>query len=361
MARRSTLFSFSHLNKSRCFVCGSMLKEDNRSKEHVFPQWLQNAAGLRDQQLTLLNKTSIPYRQITVPCCKSCNNGPLADLEGDVKTAFEGGFNAVRRLNKECLLQWCVKIYLGILTKEYGLLVDRRRKSKGRIVPREVLKTASLLHKFLQSVLYDFEYFGFPASIYVYKLHKYPQPNDFDFFDTTFRVDGDKGIARFRPAFALRFNGVGIICLFLDGELHKKRLVDKFYAHGSRPLHPIQFLDLVALAFENHCTLECLANYAFGKHMKTNDVRAVMVLPHGGFVFTPFNHERFAHNLYFMRTERGYCQPIEEAFARDFPPNTRRWHSFLEHPDGMPMFMTKDGKACKSQRITPRGRGRGVF
>lgn len=26
----------------RCFLCGELLTDDNRSKEHVYPKWLQN-------------------------------------------------------------------------------------------------------------------------------------------------------------------------------------------------------------------------------------------------------------------------------------------------------------------------------
>lgn len=54
------------LDSEHCFLCGSELGEYG-TREHIFPGWLQHNHGLWDQELNLLNKTSIAYRQLTVP------------------------------------------------------------------------------------------------------------------------------------------------------------------------------------------------------------------------------------------------------------------------------------------------------
>jgi hypothetical protein len=64
----------------RCFYCGQVLR-GNKTREHVFPQWLKRRFGLANQHLTLLNGSLIPYRQLTVPCCSTCHNVHLSKLE----------------------------------------------------------------------------------------------------------------------------------------------------------------------------------------------------------------------------------------------------------------------------------------
>src|SRR6185437_5829167 len=63
---------------STCFLCGRRLGIRNRSDEHVIPRWVQDRFGLWNERLNLLNGSSIPYRQLTVPCCRTCNNVHLS-------------------------------------------------------------------------------------------------------------------------------------------------------------------------------------------------------------------------------------------------------------------------------------------
>jgi hypothetical protein len=60
----------------RCFLCGVDLGTANRTREHVLPLWLLNRHGLLNAKLTLLNGTSLPYKQLTIPACLACNGGP---------------------------------------------------------------------------------------------------------------------------------------------------------------------------------------------------------------------------------------------------------------------------------------------
>jgi hypothetical protein len=78
----------------RCFYCGKLLR-GSRTREHVFPLWLQKRFALADQHLTLLNGTQIPYRHLTVPCCPTCNNVHLSKLE-----------KRSRRCSSEARLRW---------------------------------------------------------------------------------------------------------------------------------------------------------------------------------------------------------------------------------------------------------------
>jgi hypothetical protein len=52
-----------------CFLCGRRLGTKNRADEHVIPKWVQKGFRLWNARLHLLNQTTIPYRQLTIPFC----------------------------------------------------------------------------------------------------------------------------------------------------------------------------------------------------------------------------------------------------------------------------------------------------
>ena len=71
-----------------------------------------------DQTLVLLNGTTIPYRQLTVPCCRECNNEHLEPIESNVMAAVNQGPEAVEALDRKTLFLWLGKIFFGLLYKE---------------------------------------------------------------------------------------------------------------------------------------------------------------------------------------------------------------------------------------------------
>lgn len=89
------------LDDHTCFLCGVSLSADNRTDEDVFPQWLLHKFDLWNKRLTLLNGTTIPYRQIRIPCCGSCNNNHLSKLENRIKQKlFSQDFQMAPQVNK---------------------------------------------------------------------------------------------------------------------------------------------------------------------------------------------------------------------------------------------------------------------
>ena len=53
-----------------CFLCGAPTNQTDTVP--VFPRWLQQAYGLADKQLLLLDKSITTYRDLTIPCCPLC-------------------------------------------------------------------------------------------------------------------------------------------------------------------------------------------------------------------------------------------------------------------------------------------------
>jgi hypothetical protein len=54
------------IGRSTCFLCGRRLGSRNRADEHIIPRWIQERFQLWNQTLTLLNGTTIAYRQLVI-------------------------------------------------------------------------------------------------------------------------------------------------------------------------------------------------------------------------------------------------------------------------------------------------------
>src|SRR5262245_21851225 len=125
---------------STCFLCGCRLGRKNRANEHVIPKWVQKKYKLANQQLHLLNGTTIPYRQLTIPCCFTCNNKHLEPLEKRMSRAVAAGASAVRTLDHHDLFLWLGKMFYGLLYRELFLPWDRAGKTRGKITNKQLLK-----------------------------------------------------------------------------------------------------------------------------------------------------------------------------------------------------------------------------
>jgi hypothetical protein len=121
----------SSIAKKRCFACGG--SPSGGTGEHIIPLWLQNKLLLFDERLTLLNRTRVPYRNLTVPCCENCNTGFLSKIENSVQSVFHQG-GASSSEETLALARWLSKILIGVLVKETSLLFDRSKPSLGAIV-----------------------------------------------------------------------------------------------------------------------------------------------------------------------------------------------------------------------------------
>jgi hypothetical protein len=172
----------SSIAAKRCFSCGGPPSTGNG--EHVIPKWLQNKCLLFDKRLTLLNGTSIPYRNLTVPCCEECNTGYLSEIENSVQPIFQrGGVSSDEE--KLALARWLSKILIGLLVKETSLLFDRSRPSGGTIVDPSFIDELRHCHFVMQSARKPTSFHclhsEFPFSLYFYKVPNYQKSHEFDF------------------------------------------------------------------------------------------------------------------------------------------------------------------------------------
>jgi len=264
-------------DESTCFLCARSFENLGASSEHVFPKWLQKRFDLWDQQLYLLNRTIIPYRYLTVPCCVECNTYRLQPIETTVSEAVAKGYQALRNLDRKTLFLWLGKIFYGILYKELFLLLDRKTGSGITIATPELLREYETHLILLQQAREKVEFVGEnPGSIFVFPTQMPEQVSlQWDICDN---VD--------TMFIAIRMGEVGMIGVLADGGA-QMIYEDDYKDIMKVPLHPIQFRELCA-QFSYRSTLATRTP----KYVTVQDrPHKMFQLPLGGFSLKPYFDE----------------------------------------------------------------------
>lgn len=213
-----------------CFLCADKLSDGNFTEEHVFPRWLQHKYELWNQKLVLLNGTSIKYKNLKIPCCNSCNNELLSELENKIRMASEKGFETFVEIGDYDVFRWISKIFLGIIYKELFLYYDRKDKRSGFILTDEFIKRYAILHFWLQLSNRNDDKTFCPGSIFILKSQIPDSTKEqFDLID-----DSSNGVIY------VRFGQIVIIADFLENGIHKKFLEDEIEKLHKIELHPLQ-------------------------------------------------------------------------------------------------------------------------
>jgi hypothetical protein len=323
-------FEQMNLAPGACFLCGGV--PDESTREHVFPMWLLQRQGLLNERLTLLNGTSIPYRQLTVPCCLECNSEHLAHLESAVERASLAGASAVRELPDEAVFQWMAKIFIGVLWAELRFKADRAEIDGGPIVPPEVLEEFSVLHGHLQSVRRPFVFHPpKPWSIFVSDLHTFEPSLDFDYCDSQFGL-----------CFAIRFSGVGIIASLQDNSTQRDLYGHVWAPLEGVPLHWQQWDEMWVKVVYRASLLRRTPKYINVLPNSDGEPVQVMSLPTGGFapeaMWEEWNQETYAEALLALLQRRMPWLSMKDIFQ---PPD--KVMSWVFRPDGSVNALDPDG------------------
>ena len=226
------------ISRNHCFLCGTELDENNRSEEHVYPKWLQNKFGLWTQRLGLLNNTSIPYKDLKVPCCKKCNIKMSFALEKPMEQAVSGGFDTLSAINRDIIFLWLSKLAYGVLYKELSLSIDRTNPEKGYIVKEEGFREREAEFLLLQTILSNGEFAGEkPYSMLLFRIVEDERFGNYWAFDSPIT-----------HTFCMRMNDIGIISNLLDNSLNEHVFLEvpETKALLDERLHPMQFAELCA-------------------------------------------------------------------------------------------------------------------
>ena len=298
---------------STCFLCGCRLGRKNRTNEHVIPKWVQKKFKLKDQKLNLLNGTTIPYRQLTIPCCRTCNNKHLQPIEKRMSRAADQGPKEVRALARHDVFIWLGKMFYGLLYRELFLPWDRAGNYNAKITSKALLKQYEMHHLFLQFVRLPMRFMGFfPASILIVNTHETDDPRmGWDFRDELRTM-----------CIACRVGKVGFIGVLQDGGAQEPMF--QLLKLARRKLHPIQFDEVIAKVTYKAMLFNRVPKYI----IVDGNPKTVIQAPLGGFsdkpIFDDWNQEHYAKIL---------CQitgvPMEHLFHP--PDQVLTW---LRNPDG---------------------------
>ncbi len=303
-----------------CFLCGVELTSSNKSIEHVIPKWLQRKYDLWNQHIVLINGTSIPYKNLTIPCCKDCNNHYLKQIESKVHKAALSGFVEVKKLDQLTLFQWIGKIFYGLMYKELFLKYNQQVTDSDAILSPEILDDYQTHYIFLQSCrqLVDFNEFS-PFTILVVNLQSSKeQIKNWDFTDNLQCM-----------CIAIRMGDTGIIGMLQDSQQLRdfSKMYPQFFQH---PLHPIQFRELIALVFYWNSLINRTPKYIIGDE---NGVLKIHQLPLGGLsnrpIFDKFNYKDYGHFL-------SHLTGLPEEQVN--PQEGLVW-TFMQDQDGNPLFL----------------------
>jgi hypothetical protein len=309
---------------STCFLCGRRLTERNRRDEHVFPKWLQRRYRLWDEKLILLNRTTIPYRKLTTPCCADCNSKYLEPIEKTMSGAVRAGPRAVRALDPYYVFIWLGKIFYGVLYRELFLPWDRAQKQKGSIVPKWLLKEEySMHHLFLQSVRVPMRFANFlPASILILETEE-PKGDP-----TTAWDFNDNPATMF---IGCRMGKVGLICVLQDGGAQEQLFFPHLKATLPAKLHPVQFREVMAKIRYQGMLFNRIPKYIITEDSEGNFT--AIQQPLQGYnrkpLFDPWDQAKYAEILSAVMR-----RSIEDIFR---PPDLVR--TWLTAPNGRPVEM----------------------
>jgi hypothetical protein len=292
----------------RCMLCGADIAL-SPGEEHVFAKWLQHEFALWDAKVVLLNGTSIPYRNLVVPCCTSCNTACLSKLEEAVCEAFRQSPSAFMALDERILFLWVAKMFFGLLYKELSLPLDRASPSKDTIVTEDLLRAFTAFHHLLQSARTSTSYSaGKPWSLFLARV-RLRDGEEFYFHDNVDQV-----------CFMMRLGGVGVIASLYDNGATGHYWRELYERTRGTTLEPIQFDELAAMVFYARRLLNRTPKTVTVWHDSEAPKPQVFSLPYMGFsakpIFDEWNPRHYAAILHPFMSKWGFR--FEDLYK---PPN----------------------------------------
>ncbi len=225
-------FVNAHFDEKTCFLTGASL-DSNAQFIHTFPVWVMDRFELWSRTFKMMdNHTTIRYEEMKLPCTKEVKI-KFEQLDNEIKTTFEAGYEAVKKLDSEKLFWWTARIVYGTL---YTDLVAEKKKQDATNKNLELSDTLkerlSFFHLMLQSIIHPLKFKEKePWSISVVSL-KYAK-DLFNYHDDTINL-----------MFSLGMKGFGIIVCLQDNGLIKNYYQDILNQIEDTTMHPVQFEEL---------------------------------------------------------------------------------------------------------------------
>lgn len=222
---------FSHPDFEKCFFTGlSVSKTDVIS---VFPAWVLERYQLADKYMGMLNWNRVKYGELFLPCHPQAAK-KIEQLENRIRTAFENGYEAVKKLNPDDIFLWMSKLLLGILYHDISYTIEFGRKRNRPFDLSPLLKRKYCdLHYMMQAIVSPVRWVGKPYSLVIRQLNY--SKDIFNFRDETKNQN-----------FSLGMNGFGLVACLQDREQNLEYHHSLLEKMGNTTLHAIQFEELCA-------------------------------------------------------------------------------------------------------------------
>jgi hypothetical protein len=256
---------FEHLdfNDRTCFLTGTAATE----RITAFPGWILDRFDLAGKPFKLLDESVVVYRDITAPCSfDACIAMEALDVQ--IRTAFETGFEAVKRLPEIALFQWIGKLMYAILHHEVRIGIRQQAMAGEQMqFSRSLIHRFSHFHYMLQSLVRPIVFEGvMPWSIAVVK------------------VDHPAAAFSYRDeintlTFSLRMNDFGIIACLQDNGENKRFNREILGRVEGNVLHPVQFEELCARFFYSSYLFNRLPEYTL---LEAPDAVYIEPMPYSG-------------------------------------------------------------------------------
>ncbi|HEX7060295.1 MAG TPA: hypothetical protein VF176_10640 [Solirubrobacterales bacterium] len=216
-----------------CLFCGRALTDETRTREDVFPKWLQREYDLSELTLTLLNGSEIKYGRLTVPACGACNNVHASQLENRVKQGAA---------SDQEVWMWLLKLQLGTMAFETSRrwVEDRRDPlSSEPIVDASTLDLGFLHGLFDTLKVDDPQYAPEPLGTIISFPRGHP---DFFYSDRLYRHPASQ-LDNEYSASCICFHGRCWIALYDDaGNVRRGLDLKRMTAGVEKGLDPVLFL-----------------------------------------------------------------------------------------------------------------------
>jgi len=287
-------FENLHFENTTCFLTGEDLPSADQQIS-IFPDWILDRFFLRDQRFKMLDQvTGIHYGELKLPCSEKVKN-TLHELDMQIKEAFEGGYEEVKKIPAERMFLWMGKLVYGVLYNDLVLEISRskKRRNGNEFKLSTYLKQRfSKFHLMLQSLIVPMKFEGVkPWSIEIVKL-KYSK-DIFNYKDEPTNLN-----------FSLGMDGFGIVACLQDNGAVEKKEKNILAKISDKTLHPIQFEELSARFLYSNYLLKKPAKNIISveeDHVLIESIVAEETLDES--IFAPWDDDMFAQVL------AGYWEP----------------------------------------------------
>jgi len=290
-------FATLHFDEHSCFLSGDDLNGNNEII-NVFPDWVLDDYDFRERNFEMMDTVNqTTYGALTLPCSKRVKKA-MDELDAEVKSAFDKGFEAVEALDHQKLFLWAGRMVYGVLYQE--LMIERMRSEKRGIefeLSKTLKKRFAYFHLMLQSLISPVRFTENKAwSIALVRL-KYSK----DIFN--YRDDAVNLI------FSLGFNGFGIIAVLQDNGVLYNEYKGLLSKTSGKVLHPVQFEELCARFLYSNYLLQYPKNFSIRESKDGITIDALPVIPEDGKpLFKPWIPKTFGQVLHDYWSPWGFTE-----------------------------------------------------